>query len=402
MKVASISRIVVAHPSDVNSEIHILKRVVENINRGTAARKGLNLQLATWETDSYPGFHLDGSQGLIDEVLKIEDCDLLIGIFWNRFGTPGKDGHTGTEHEFLKAYESWKTRGRPQIMVYFNQAPYRPGNDDEINQSKKLIEFKREFPADGLWWDYPNSDHFETLATRHLTEFVLGSSSFKADKFDLEITVEPLDKGPQETEYGGLYKPKTPTHITTDNRAHVLRTITFSNHNRCSDFFCLSYRTQNQGAIRIRDGSLAEIRKRHEVTPLTRRLVNAYDEHGHEVLYHFRPQRGWTYTLDIDVWKGFDEGRRHLRVICPRPTVCEEFHLKLDLKKFRNIGYKATEGPMLFFYSDEHDEPEKGEEVGYTTPSDGVWEWKISHVTLDSMYLKWDLAKSMVHTATIE
>jgi hypothetical protein len=78
------------------------------------------------ETDTYPGFHLDGPQGLIDPILRINDCDLLIGIFWKRFGTPTADGTTGTEHEFNLALQSWKEKGRPQIMFYFNQRPYAP------------------------------------------------------------------------------------------------------------------------------------------------------------------------------------------------------------------------------------------------------------------------------------
>ena len=41
-----------------------------------------------WETDAHPRLHPEGPQGLIDDILHPEDCDLLIGIFWKRFGTP--------------------------------------------------------------------------------------------------------------------------------------------------------------------------------------------------------------------------------------------------------------------------------------------------------------------------
>ena len=66
-----------------------------------------------WETDAYPGFHPEGPQGLIDAILRIEDCDILIGIFWKRFGTPVSDACSGTAHEFQRAYEAWQEHQRP-------------------------------------------------------------------------------------------------------------------------------------------------------------------------------------------------------------------------------------------------------------------------------------------------
>jgi hypothetical protein len=110
---AKLLRMVVASPSDVQPERNSVSQVVEELNRGVARHQGLRLELYRWETDAHPGFHPEGPQGLIDDVLRISDCDLLLGIFWKRFGTPVKDGASGTEHEFQVAYEAWKkTDGR--------------------------------------------------------------------------------------------------------------------------------------------------------------------------------------------------------------------------------------------------------------------------------------------------
>ena len=88
MAYAEILRVVVASPNDVQQERDVLDNVVTEVNRGVAADRGIRLEVARWETDAYPGFHPKGAQGLIDPVLLITDCDLLIGIFWKRFGTP--------------------------------------------------------------------------------------------------------------------------------------------------------------------------------------------------------------------------------------------------------------------------------------------------------------------------
>jgi hypothetical protein len=167
-----ILRIVVASPSDVQPERDSLPSVIEEVNSGIAADRGLHLVLSRWETDTYPGFHPEGPQGLIDPILKITDCDLLIGIFWKRFGTPTADGKTGTEHEFSSAYEAWKVRGSPQIFVYFNSKPYAAKSQAETEQWGQVLGFKDKFPKEGLWWPYKGKDQFEKLVRNHLTNYI--------------------------------------------------------------------------------------------------------------------------------------------------------------------------------------------------------------------------------------
>jgi len=166
-----IFRIVVASPADVQSERDTLPSVIEEI-RGVAADRGLYLELSRWETDSHPGFHPEGPQGLIDPILKIADCDLLIGIFWKRFGTPTAAGKTGTEHEFNLAYEAWQEKGSPQIFVYFNEKESSPKSKAEIEQWGRVFDFKERFPKEGLWWPYKGKAQFEKLVRNHLTNYI--------------------------------------------------------------------------------------------------------------------------------------------------------------------------------------------------------------------------------------
>lgn len=167
-----VLRIVAVSPSDVQPERDVLPAVIEEVNRHIAADRGLHLILTRWETDSHPGFHPDGPQGLIDPILKITDCDLLIGIFWTRFGTLTADGKTGTEHEFSLAYDAWKAKRRPQIFLYFNQKAYTPKSKAEAEQWGRVLEFRDKFPTQGLWWLYEGEVHFERLVRNHLMNYV--------------------------------------------------------------------------------------------------------------------------------------------------------------------------------------------------------------------------------------
>ena len=121
-KEARILRIVVASPGDVEFERGRVPVVVNVVNRG-ALERGLLLIVTSWDTVAFPGFHAGGPQALIDEILSIPECDIFIGIFWKRFGTPVADAKSGTEHEYKLAYETWKKIGCPQIFFYFNEQP---------------------------------------------------------------------------------------------------------------------------------------------------------------------------------------------------------------------------------------------------------------------------------------
>jgi hypothetical protein len=77
MAEVQIIRVVVASPGDVQVERNALLAIFEELNNGIARARGLRLELARWETDTYPGSHPEGPHGLIDAILRIEDRDVL-------------------------------------------------------------------------------------------------------------------------------------------------------------------------------------------------------------------------------------------------------------------------------------------------------------------------------------
>jgi hypothetical protein len=167
-----ILRVLVVSPGDVKAERALVPRVVDDLNMGIAADRGLRLEAIRWETDSHPGFHPEGPQWLIDTILRIEDSDIVIGIFWKRFGTLTQEGTTGTEHEIRRSCEAWKKGGRPQVMVYFNQKPSTPESPEEADQWGRVLRFRNEISAEGLWWSYKGTREFERFLRVHLTKFI--------------------------------------------------------------------------------------------------------------------------------------------------------------------------------------------------------------------------------------
>jgi len=165
-------RVVLASPSDVKREREAFAKVIEQVNNDTARPAGFHLDLWRWETDSRPGFNPKGPQGLIDKVLKIDQCDLFVGIFWNRIGSVTKFGKTGTEHEFDTAYKAWKRKKSPEIMFYFNEKPSNLASDADLAQRGKVLGFRRDFPDEGLYWPYKGQAEFAKYASEHLRRFI--------------------------------------------------------------------------------------------------------------------------------------------------------------------------------------------------------------------------------------
>lgn len=167
-----VLRMVMASPSDVQAERDALPGILDELNRDIGVDRGVRLELSRWETDAYAGFHVEGPQGLIDAILRIPECDIFLGIFWKRFGTPTKDGATGTEHEFRLAYETWKQKGAPHIALYFGQKVYMAQTEEEALQQAEVLRFRKNIPAEGLWWPYKTKAQFTKLVRNHLTQFL--------------------------------------------------------------------------------------------------------------------------------------------------------------------------------------------------------------------------------------
>ena len=168
-------KLVVASPGDVPSERKAMETIVADLNKIIISQFDLELRLLRWETDAWPAFHPEGAQGQVDEALQIEDCDIMVGIFWKKFGTPVKDAKSGTEHELKLAYTAWKKSKykRPQIMVYFKNQKYVCKNQAEKKQLAQVKDYQKKVSNKGLWWSYKDETEFKWLVRDHLLMYLL-------------------------------------------------------------------------------------------------------------------------------------------------------------------------------------------------------------------------------------
>lgn len=140
-------RLFMSSPGDVGSERQDVLTVVDELNRTLGRHLNLVVEALDWSRDVHPA--AGRPQGVINE--QIGRYDIFVGIMWRRFGTPSVVAGSGTEEEFLLAYESWSTTGLPHILFYFCEAPAPPPSSrSEVEQLAKVVEFRER-----LWHEYP-------------------------------------------------------------------------------------------------------------------------------------------------------------------------------------------------------------------------------------------------------
>ena len=133
--IATAIRVMLASPGDVRQERDIAKDVVYRWNDIHSVNKGVVLLPVGWETHTSP--ELAGRPQAIINERVLKHCDLLVGIFWTRLGTPTGEAESGTVEEIGRHV----AEGKP-AMLYFSSKPIMPSNID-IEQFEALKTFRK-------------------------------------------------------------------------------------------------------------------------------------------------------------------------------------------------------------------------------------------------------------------
>jgi len=165
-------RLLISSPGDVALERSQVLDVVAEYNRTMADHLGLLIQPLDWARDVHPA--AGRPQQVINE--QLERYEVFVGIMWQRFGTPTGVADSGTEEEFLLAYESWKRTKLPKIMLYFCEAPITPPRSrQELTQLTKIVEFRERIAQDYPQLSATYKDHaaFKDTFRPHLHRLLI-------------------------------------------------------------------------------------------------------------------------------------------------------------------------------------------------------------------------------------
>ena len=113
---AIVYKVMIASPSDVIRERKIIREILAEWNTINSESRGIVLLPVGWDTDVSPSMGEHPQKIINKQVLK--DCDLLVGVFWTRIGTPTEEYFSGTVEEIEEHLKS----GKP-AMLYFSNTP---------------------------------------------------------------------------------------------------------------------------------------------------------------------------------------------------------------------------------------------------------------------------------------
>ncbi len=149
-------RVFVASPKDVQDERSRMPKVIDSINKTLGKLFPVTVELWRWEVNATPA--VGEPQALVN--LELDKSDVVVVIFWNRFGTPTPTGITGTQTEVLRSLKRWNKTRRPQVMIYFCQrAALLDG--PELQQRLNLLDFRKRLSSLVLSIDYEEAQEFE-------------------------------------------------------------------------------------------------------------------------------------------------------------------------------------------------------------------------------------------------
>ena len=157
---ATVFSVMIASPADVIEKRNIIRDIIHEWNDINSKSTKCVVLPVSWETHSAPD--LSGrAQDIINQNV-LDNCDLLIGVFWTRLGTPTGDFESGTVEEIKRHINEKKP-----AMVYFSTAPVAPESLDPVQYSA-LKEFKKWCLDQGLVETYDNISDFSEKFRRQI------------------------------------------------------------------------------------------------------------------------------------------------------------------------------------------------------------------------------------------
>ena len=153
-------RVFVGAPSDVDEAHDVIRGQIEQWNRDHGPLAGARVELTNWRTHSHRAAGLRPQAILNKQV--VDQCDIMVGIFNARFGSPTGVADSGTEEEIRRSIK----RGK-KVMVYFANLA-RPKRNKARGEFERIEKFKGKLGQNAIYHTYTDMPAFEEAFRQHL------------------------------------------------------------------------------------------------------------------------------------------------------------------------------------------------------------------------------------------
>lgn len=157
--------VAVIGPSDTEADVEAVRQAITSLNAEFVNRK-VTIAFHHW-SDLPPGLG-SSAQRYIDQSISWRDMDFVVGLLWQKFGTPVEDKLSGTEHEYRQVYDLFCKHQKPDVLFYF-KSPTPGAAPDQI---LLVRNFKRDVRTNALTGSYDAANDLKERVLRHLREKV--------------------------------------------------------------------------------------------------------------------------------------------------------------------------------------------------------------------------------------
>jgi len=157
---ARVLQILIASPGDVGDERQIMANVIFEWNYVNSRDRSIVLLPLRWETNAFPELGI-GPQDAINQQV-VDYCDMAVGVFWTRLGTPTEVAASGTAEEITRVADA----GKP-VMLYFSREKVDLETID-LQEYDRLKNFKETLRSKALIEDYQTHIDFREKFSRQL------------------------------------------------------------------------------------------------------------------------------------------------------------------------------------------------------------------------------------------
>jgi TIR domain/Domain of unknown function (DUF4062) len=163
----------VSSSGDVLAERECVSRVLDELNASVGAAEGVKLRRFTWESSLMP-IGGERSQAAINQTLQ--DIDVFLMILGASLGTGRPGSGSGTEEEFQTIRKSWELFGRPQILCYVKTAPVKLESIEQLEQFRRVLEFRDRLKSGGLVHEFESLDDLERAVRIHFKNVIVSAA----------------------------------------------------------------------------------------------------------------------------------------------------------------------------------------------------------------------------------
>ena len=212
------------------------------------------------------------------------------------------------------------------------------------------------------------------------------NNHFLVERYETTITVKAL-KEPQTFTFP-IKDGAAQKHVETNNIAKVDRKVTFSHQNVRRSLFTIKYSTRN-------DGYLApEMSHPNEASPGDNTI---HEDYGTAFAFRFTPEPGETYSLGLQIYKGFQDGNCDVHFHLGNETFYKRLDYTLDLTGCLNAGYITRKSPKLHLYMDDPGHTElcgRRDRNSGLEPTlhdtRGIWSWHLENIHQGVVDIEWE------------